>query len=74
MAERLRRLKDARGVRKWADQLGLSPSLLSSYLNGGRLPNTETLRAISDRTGVSLDWLLFGEGGEEPAMRGQWRT
>ncbi len=62
------------GVRKFAGQLGLSPSLVSSYLNGTRLPTAATLRAVGERTGVSLDWLLFGEGGEQPVMRGQWRS
>jgi transcriptional regulator with XRE-family HTH domain len=70
----LRRLKGALGVRAFAEQLGLSASLVSSYLNGGRLPDAGTLRTIAERTGASLDWLLLGEGDDEPRYRGQSRS
>ena len=65
-------MKDV-GVRRFADHIGLSASLLSSYLNGGRLPDTTTLWKIADATKVSLDWLLYGDGGEAPRYRGQSR-
>lgn len=76
VAERLRRLKGSLGVNRWAvDVLGFtSGSKVSSYLNGKRLPDAPTLRTIAERTGASLDWLLLGDGGDEPRYRGQSRA
>ena len=77
LAQRLRILVTrAGGVRKFAIRLSdpdseFSPALVSAYLNGTRQPGTKSLRLISERAGVSLDWLLFGEGGEEPRRRGE---
>jgi transcriptional regulator with XRE-family HTH domain len=61
------------GVRRFAEKIGLSPSLVSSYLNGARLPDATSLWKIADATEVSLDWLLYGVGGETPRYRGQSR-
>jgi transcriptional regulator with XRE-family HTH domain len=74
VAERLWGLKGELGVRRFADRVGLSASLVSSYLNGRRLPDAPTLRLVAERTGVSLDWLLLGEGGMSPVYRGQVRS
>lgn len=80
LAERLRVLvKRAGGVRKFAARLStrhdeFSPALVSAYLNGTRQPATKSLRVISERAPVSLDWLLFGEDGEEPRRRGETWT
>lgn len=45
---------------KFAESVGLDRSALSQLLSGRsvRLPRAETLCAISERHGVSLDWLL----------------
>lgn len=62
------------GVRTFADRVGVAPSQISAYLSGARLPDLETLWGISDATGVSLDWLLLGEGGaSEPRYQDQSR-
>ena len=74
LSERLRLLMGAEGVRGWAERVGVSASLVSSYLSGGRQPTTPVLRRIAENTGVSLDWLLFGDGGAEPHYRGQQRA
>lgn len=71
---RLRALKGTDGVNAFAERVHLAPSLVSSYLNGTRLPGAESLRTIAERTGVSLDWLLLGDRGEEPRFLGQSRT
>ena len=41
--------------------LGISYQAAKNYLSG-RLPNTEVLLAISERTPFSIDWLLTGRG------------
>lgn len=45
---------------KFAESVGLDRSALSQLLSGRstRLPRAETLCAISERHGISLDWLL----------------
>jgi transcriptional regulator with XRE-family HTH domain len=72
--QRLRDLKGGTGVRRFAKQVGLSSSLVSSYLSGGRLPDALSLHKIAESTNVSLDWLLCGEGGADVHYRGQART
>jgi transcriptional regulator with XRE-family HTH domain len=74
VAERLRLLMTGASIRRFADRVGVSGSLVSSYLSGGRLPEAGTLHRIAERTGVSLDWLLCGEGGADVRYRGQSRT
>lgn len=74
MAERLRSLAQRYGgVRGFAEKVAISASLVSSYLNGKRLPDALTLRKIVEHTGVSLDWLFFGDGGNSLVLRGQSR-
>ena len=58
------RLIEACGSGKPADlqrSLNISYQAAKNYLSG-RLPNTEILIIISERTGVSIDWLLTGRG------------
>lgn len=74
VSERLGRLKGELGVRAFAKRVDLSPSLVSSYLNGTRLPEATTLRKLAEGTGVSLDWLLLGWGGDDPLCRNKTRT
>jgi transcriptional regulator with XRE-family HTH domain len=75
VAKRLRQLKGTVGVNRWSvDVLGFSSgSKVSAYLSGKRLPDAATLRTIAERTGVSLDWLLLGDGSDAPCYRGQSR-
>jgi transcriptional regulator with XRE-family HTH domain len=75
VAKRLKALIDrSGGVRAFAAELDISSSLVSSYRHGRCLPNSESLKKIAETTGVSVDWLLFGDGGESPVMRGQTRS
>lgn len=37
---------------------------MNAVLNGRRLPSTELLLGIHKLTGVSIDWLLTGNGGK----------
>lgn len=46
---------------QFAERLGTTQASISRYLNG-RHPDRETLIKIARCTGVSLDWLLTGEG------------
>ncbi len=47
----------------FATNTGISPSRLSHYLAGHYHPRVDTLAQVSERLGVSLDWLVFGVGG-----------
>ena len=60
------------GVGEMADYLGVTPSTVSTWINGKFRPNLQTLRLWSIRTGVPLEWLQTGEvrhQGLEPRTR-----
>ena len=46
----------------WASRHGVAKATVSNVLNKNGLPSAEQLSKISDSTGVSIDWLLTGEG------------
>ena len=57
----------------FAAECGLRSSQISEWLSGKNLLGAIALRRIGDATMVSLDWLLFGDGGDAPVFRGQSR-
>ncbi len=61
MGERLRQARAARGLslRRLADMLGVSPSLISQVETGRAKPSVSTLYALATELGISLDVLLF---------------
>jgi transcriptional regulator with XRE-family HTH domain len=61
MGDRLREARQARGLslRALAEQLGVSPSLISQVETGRARPSVSTLYAIAAKLGISLDELLF---------------
>jgi transcriptional regulator with XRE-family HTH domain len=61
MGDRLRQARLARGMslRKLAEVLGVSPSLISQVETGRAKPSVNTLYALANELGISLDVLLF---------------
>jgi transcriptional regulator with XRE-family HTH domain len=59
----LRKSTDKSDQKSFAVALGVSQSALSSYERGQSDPSSKALAAYARLTGVSLDWLLTGEGG-----------
>ena len=61
MGDRLRRARQARGLslRRLAEVVGVSPSLISQVETGRAKPSVNTLYALASELGVSLDSLLF---------------
>jgi transcriptional regulator with XRE-family HTH domain len=61
MGDRLRQARTARGLslRKLAERLGVSPSLISQVETGRAKPSVNTLYALANELGISLDTLLF---------------
>ncbi len=53
-------------VESIAKQLGLTPPGLYRWRNINTLPNGSTLVEIYKKTGVSIHWLLFGQGSKYP--------
>jgi transcriptional regulator with XRE-family HTH domain len=73
MGDRLREARQARGLslRALAEQLGVSPSLISQVETGRARPSVSTLYAIATNLGISLDELLFIDArrpASEPAQ------
>lgn len=61
MGDRLRQARAARGLslRQLAETLGVSPSLISQVETGRAKPSVNTLYALANELGISLDTLLF---------------
>ena len=61
MGDRLRQARTARGIslRSLARQVGVSPSLISQVETGRAKPSVNTLYALANELGISLDELLF---------------
>lgn len=56
--ERLRSLQGDMSITAFADKLELSRQTVGFYLNGDRIPDALTLRAIADRCNVTTDYLV----------------
>jgi transcriptional regulator with XRE-family HTH domain len=69
MGDRLRQARTARGLslRRLAEVLGVSPSLISQVETGRAKPSVNTLYALANELGISLDTLLFMD--TEPPRR-----
>lgn len=46
----------------FARQLGVSPGFVSDVVRGNKKPGAEFLHAVRTSFGISIDWLLTGEG------------
>ncbi len=62
--ERIKKLREKHGYNKhdMADFLGMAPSTYSKYELGLNFFSMHTMRRISGKLDVSIDWLLFGRG------------
>lgn len=68
IGERIRHIRQSRGVslRKVAQELGVSPSLISQVETGKSRPSVATLYSLAGLFGVSADELLGIAGQERP--------
>lgn len=64
IATRLRSVIDDRGmsIKEASEVVGIPYRTLQNYLLGEREPNAKAMAAIRTHLGISLDWLLTGEG------------
>jgi transcriptional regulator with XRE-family HTH domain len=51
-----------------AEKSGIPYRSMQNYLSGERDPSVEALTAMNTRLGISVDWLLTGEGGKRRGM------
>ena len=45
-----------------ADKLGVNPATVSGYISGKIEPSVKVIQMVSKMTGVTLEWLITGEG------------
>lgn len=74
IATRLRSVLDLKGlsIKEASELVGIPYRTLQNYLLDEREPNAKALSAIRTRLGISVDWLLTGEGtmtGEAPQQQ-----
>lgn len=64
----LRTLRNEKGftIEKMAEFLGLNPSTYGQYENGVREPNFSTLKDLSDKLNVTVDYLIGHTNLREP--------
>ena len=76
MGDRLRQARQARGLslRRLAEVLAVSPSLISQVETGRAKPSVHTLYAMANELGISLDVLLFMDTPTATLARGQQST
>lgn len=55
---RLRELRGGRSDTEFANYLGVARQSVESWINGKKTPNIKMLVQISNKSGVSVDWLL----------------
>lgn len=72
MADRIRLLRVALGYDYAEDfagtVLGIEPNRYRHWERGSRRPNAECLAMLHEATGVSVDWILFGDARNLPAF------
>ena len=61
VANRLEELKGDRSQQGWAKELGIPQQNISRFLSG-TTPHLSFLIHLARREGVSLNWLVLGEG------------
>lgn len=68
IATRLREVLDDKSlsIKDAAEMVGIPYRTFQNYLLGEREPNAKAMAAIRTHLGVSLDWLLTGEGTMYP--------
>lgn len=73
ISERLRSVLDAKGlsIKQAADIIGIPYRTLQNYLLDEREPNAKAMSALRTHLGISVDWLLTGEGSMFPDARGE---
>ncbi len=64
IATRLRSVLETKGlsIKEASDLVGIPYRTLQNYLLDEREPNTKALAALRTHLGISMDWLLTGEG------------
>lgn len=64
IATRLRSVLDLKGlsIKEASDVVGIPYRTLQNYLLDEREPNAKAMSALRTHLGVSVDWLLTGEG------------
>lgn len=64
-----KRIKYARGAASqdsFSAEINISKGSLGGYERDENLPNTDTVLKICQKTGISLEWLLTGQGHAYP--------
>jgi transcriptional regulator with XRE-family HTH domain len=69
LGARLRQLRGNLSQEAFATKLAIGRKSLLRYEAGERLPDAETLARVSRETGISADWLLFGDAAPDPDLR-----
>lgn len=65
IASRLKRVRGKRSAKDFAALIGCSMQTIYRYEWGERVPDDHFLQMVANKTGVSLEWLIAGEGSPD---------
>lgn len=66
IAERIREQRGRVSRKIFAEQIGIHQQTLYLYEKGKKIPEFETIKKISDRLKISIEWLMDGVGPMRP--------
>lgn len=67
MSDRIRAVMDGKTQEKFGESIGVSAQAVNQWLKGKTEPGMDSLRKISEKYNVDINWLAYGEGtGEMP--------
>lgn len=61
IGEKIRKLRGSESRESFARKIGVSPSALSMYETGKRIPRDEIKLTIAEKTGKSVEDIFFSE-------------
>jgi len=71
--QRIQSLRGTATQGEFAKRLGISQSLVSAIEKGERRASLDVLQALHDTLGISIDWLISGQGEPYPITDGNVR-
>ena len=65
LQRRLELLKGDRSQRQWALELGIHQQTVNKWLTAGKVPDVAMVLRVALVEGVSVEWLLLGQGSPD---------
>ena len=71
IGDRIRQIRGKTPRAEFAEMLGIHPQTLYMYEKGKRVVDVDLLQQLCLKSGVSIEWLVFGNGGADGEREAQ---